>query len=117
MAPPQYSPRPLVPSKVSRQRWRFSSVFSTPMDWRRNPHVPLDSSIAKMPLPGIVICFTVARSSSLYSEQWAPAPELTEARMPMLLLRDIIDGPARAPRAALAVSNAAAVTHTSPENE
>merc|ERR1719414_1594173 len=69
MAPPQKSPRPLVPSSVWRQRWRFDSVFSTPMDSRRTPQVPFDSSIARMPFPGAVIALTVARSSSLNSAQ------------------------------------------------
>mmetsp|Transcript_103484 Transcript_103484/g.221263 ORF Transcript_103484/g.221263 Transcript_103484/m.221263 type:complete len:216 (+) Transcript_103484:920-1567(+) len=103
MAPPQNSPRPLVPSSVSRQRLRFISVFSTPMDSRRIPQVPFDSSIAKIPFPGIVSAFAVATSSSLYSAQCTP---VTEARVAVLNLWAILlpAAPYRAPIATTATS-------------
>ena len=39
---------------------RFSALFSTLMDWKRLPIVPVDSSAARMPLPGVAIalCFS-----------------------------------------------------------
>jgi len=45
------------------------------MDSKRSPHVPFDSSIAKIPLPGVVRAFTVDSSSFLYSAQCVPAAE------------------------------------------
>mmetsp|Transcript_85914 Transcript_85914/g.170532 ORF Transcript_85914/g.170532 Transcript_85914/m.170532 type:complete len:207 (-) Transcript_85914:23-643(-) len=75
IAPPQYSPNPLVPSNAERQRLRLSSVFSTPMDCKRRPQVPFDSSIARIPFPGVVKALTVDSSSSLYSAQCAPVAE------------------------------------------
>ena len=49
-----------------RHVWRFASVFSRPMDSRRLPTVPVDSSQAKRPLPGSTMEFAVWTSSSAY---------------------------------------------------
>ena len=49
-----------------RHVWRFASVFSRPMDSRRLPTVPVDSSQAKRPLPGSTMAFAVWTSSSAY---------------------------------------------------
>ncbi len=49
---------------VVKRSWRyflrFSALFSTLMDWKRLPIVPVDSSAARMPLPGVAIalCFS-----------------------------------------------------------
>ena len=54
MAPPMCLPRSGVVMSSSLYRRRFSSVFSTPTPSRQTD-VALDSSIAKIPLPGLVM--------------------------------------------------------------
>lgn len=59
----------LMPGVVKsrlRHVWRFASVFSRPMDSRRLPTVPVDSSQARRPLPGSTIAFAVSTSSAEY---------------------------------------------------
>ena len=56
---------PGVVNRRLRQIWRFASVFSRPMDSRRLPTVPVDSSHASRPLPGRTIAFAVATCGGL----------------------------------------------------
>ncbi len=57
MAPDMYSPKPGVVTNSSRYARRLFSVFSRPMESRRLPQVALDSSIARMPCPGLATFF------------------------------------------------------------
>jgi len=66
IAPEMYWLRPGVVKSRLRHVWRFVSVFSRPMDSKRLPTVPVDSSQANRPLPGATIFFAVSTSSSAY---------------------------------------------------
>merc|ERR1719271_1676623 len=66
IAPEMYWLMPGVVKRRLRHVWRFASVFSRPMDSRRLPTVPVDSSQAKRPLPGSTMEFAVWTSSSAY---------------------------------------------------
>jgi hypothetical protein len=57
MAPEMYWPRPGAVTSSVRYACRLASVFSSPMDASRFPHVAFDSSIARMPRPGDAIVF------------------------------------------------------------
>ena len=57
---------PGVVKRSPRYAWRLASLFSQPMDCRRLPMVLVDSSTARIPLPGAAILAAVWRSSSLY---------------------------------------------------
>ena len=59
MAPEMYSPRPGVVHSSCRYACRFTSLFSSPIDANRLPHVALDSSIARIPRPGDAIVFCI----------------------------------------------------------
>jgi len=48
----------------SRSAQRFSTLFSTPIEARRSPAVPVLSSTASIPLPRAASRSAVARSSS-----------------------------------------------------
>ena len=59
-----YSPRPGVVTSSSRYARRLLSVFSRPMESRRLPQVALDSSMARMPCPGLATFFCGAQDGS-----------------------------------------------------
>jgi|TARA_B110000208_G_scaffold174105_1_gene218531 hypothetical protein len=66
MTPEMYSLRPSVSKRNWRYFRRFGCVFSTPIAAKRLPIVPVDSSAARMPLPGAAMARAVAMSSAEY---------------------------------------------------
>ncbi len=58
-----WSPRPRVVNSMSRYARRFSSVDSTAIDLKRFSIVPVDSSAARMPLPGATMAWATLASS------------------------------------------------------
>ena len=62
---------PVSRARTSRYLRRFSSTFSTPIGAKRLPIVPVDSSAARMPLPGDAMYRAVAISSAAYSDMFA----------------------------------------------
>jgi len=61
MAPEMYWPSPGAVTSSVRYACRFASVFSSPMDASRFPHVAFDSSMARMPRPGDATVFCMMR--------------------------------------------------------
>lgn len=57
IAPEMYSPSPGVVHNSCLYACRFTSLFSSPIDDNRKPQVALDSSIAKIPRPGVAMVF------------------------------------------------------------
>mmetsp|Transcript_41691 Transcript_41691/g.46464 ORF Transcript_41691/g.46464 Transcript_41691/m.46464 type:complete len:139 (-) Transcript_41691:132-548(-) len=66
MAPEIQSPIFSVVKSSWRHSRRLSSLFTSPMDSKRVPTVPVDSSQARRPFPGITIAAAVAFNSSEY---------------------------------------------------
>merc|ERR1719213_793386 len=73
--PADVLPEPGVLRRSSRYSRRLDSVFSTPIESRRFPQVPLDSSMARMPLPDVAMALAVVTSSS----SKGPARQITAA--------------------------------------
>ena len=68
ITPEQCFSNPSVVNRSSRYARLFSSMFSTEMPANRLPIVPVDSSAARMPLPGTDMALAVATSSSAYCD-------------------------------------------------
>ncbi len=66
IAPEIYSPSPGVVHSSCRYAWRLTSVLSRPIDANRKPHVALDSSMARIPRPGVAIVFCKYRHSKIH---------------------------------------------------
>ena len=64
MTPERYGRALDVVKSSSRRAWRLDSMFSTLMLERRFPIVPVLSSAAKIPLPGVAMYLAVLISSS-----------------------------------------------------
>lgn len=56
--------------RTSRYALLVSSSFASPAAMRRLPMVPLDSSAAKIPLPGAVIRATIS-TRARFSSSWS----------------------------------------------